>query len=410
MPTMTETEGRLRSTLQAVASTVPESEESTGDVAAVPSPLARPPGTGRNNEVRRRSPLLVFAASFIAVLLVGAVSILTDRNEPGEHVDRLVELGSSGDPEPVTTDRSPADGNSLEPSAAGVFWAQVLAGRVDTVSRMDTFGPDQPEPEARLTESRETDDPFGDGGSIVATVVTADGQVTVRAEYRGRGEAVDETALDAEIAKLTADGTVQHIDTIWHGYDMESALGGEGERAEYFLTGMEPGSTRLTVLTVWGRLEMDVDTNDPALLLDTNQLMGIATGVVGTSLDLTRNPDHPLSTVVEPLPEPADNDWVALDDDLWVASVSEGASDQLWVKSDIQDPTSAPSTDTRSLYVYAGSDFVVIVVGEPVPDTITVVWEDGSSDAVEPTWNTEVGMGIARFDDKAARVVSVDGP
>jgi len=417
MPTMTETEDRLRNTLHAVASSVHHSEEMTDEVARTASPAVIPPDNRREGRSRRRSPFLVFAASFLAVLLVGAVSVLTGGTRPGSDLDPPIEPNASTDPAPVTTVPSPADESSPststrpgEPSATAEFWAQTLAGWVDIVSRADTFGPDEPEPEARVTESRETGDPFGDGGSMVATVVSADGQLTVRAEYLGRDETIDEIDLETEIAELTADGTAQHVDTIWHTPDVDSEATDERVQAEYFLTEVKSGLARMTVLTVRGRLVVEVDTTDPALLFDKNQLMGIATGMNGTSLDLTWDPDHPLSTSVESLPEPTADDWVALDSDLWVASVQEGESDRLWVKTDTQDPTSANSTDTRSLYAYAGSDFVVIVVGEPVPEAITVTWDDGSTESVEPIWNTDLGMGFARFDNKAAQVVSVDGP
>jgi hypothetical protein len=205
------------------------------------------------------------------------------------------------------------------------------------------------------------------------------------------------------------------VDTIWHSPDTEPESTdpepwGEDVRAEYFITELAPGSTRVAVLTVWGRLVVEVDATDPSLLFTRDQQMGIAIGMNGTSLDLTWNPDHPLSTMVEPLPEPTDDAWIALDNDLWVASVDEGEGDRLWVKTDIQDPTSANSSDTRSLFAYAGSDFVVIVVGEPVPDAVTVTWDDGSTETVEPNWNTDLDMGFARFDNRAAQVVSVDGP
>lgn len=76
MPTMTETEDRLRDTLTAVASSVRDSDQATLDSAGPALPMATPPPPRRAGAARRR-PLLVFAASFIGVLLVGAVSVLT---------------------------------------------------------------------------------------------------------------------------------------------------------------------------------------------------------------------------------------------------------------------------------------------------------------------------------------------
>jgi len=49
-------------------------------------------------------------------------------------------------------------------------------------------------------------------------------------------------------------------------------------------------------------------------------------------------------------------------------------------------------------------------VGQPAPDAITVSWDDGSTESAEPTWKDDLDMGFARFDDKPAQLVSVDGP
>lgn len=416
MPTMTETEERLRATFHAVASSVHQSEHDAVDAPSAVSPTAIPPTPVQLRRARRRRPLLVFAASFLAVLMVGAISMLTGGTELGGDLDQPVEPGTSFDTVPATTipppgeESSPSTRQLVEPSATAEFWAQTLAGWVDTVSRMDTFGPDTPVPEALVVESSEIGDPLGEGGSMAATVVTADGQMTVRAEYRGRGEAVDEVALQAEIAELTADGTTEYVDTIWHSPDADPESTDSAVQAEYFLTELGSASTRVTVLTAMGRLVVEVEATDASLLFNQDQQIGIASGMSGTSLDLTWNPDHPLSTEVEPLPEPTADDWIALDNDLWVATVIEGERDRLWVKTDIQEPTPAPSADTRSLYAYAGSDFVVIIIGDPVPEAITVNWDDGSNETVEPTWNTELDMGFARFDNNESQVLSVDGP
>lgn len=77
MPTVTETEDRLRDTLTAVASSVRDSDSATPDFAGASLPMATAPARSRAGGTRRR-PLLVFAASFLGVLLVGAVSMLTN--------------------------------------------------------------------------------------------------------------------------------------------------------------------------------------------------------------------------------------------------------------------------------------------------------------------------------------------
>lgn len=77
MPTVTETEQLLRDTLNAVASSVSRSDDTAPDFAGASLPMATAPPRGRGGGTRRR-PLIVFAASFLGVLLVGAVSMLTN--------------------------------------------------------------------------------------------------------------------------------------------------------------------------------------------------------------------------------------------------------------------------------------------------------------------------------------------
>lgn len=406
MPTMIETEDRLRRTLHSVASSVQDSGEVTHDTTE--AGLIAPPATRAGGRFgRRRNPVLAFAAGFIAVVLFGAIGLLAGGTEPSGRLDQPGDLASSPDPTASAEESTPVSAEpSTEATATAEFWAQTLAHWVDTVSRTDKFGPDAPEPEARVIESLETADPFGSGGSMMATVVTASDQMTIRAEYVGRGSPIDENALQSEMAEMISDRTSELVDTIWHAPDGNS----ESVQADYFFTELGPGLTRVTVLTVLSRLEVDVETSDPALSFTLNQHLGIATGMTGTSLDLTWNPDHPLSTEVEPLSEPAADDWLALDADIWVAWVDEGESDRLWVKTDVQDPSPAPSTDTRSIYAFPGDDLVVIVVGDPVPDVVTVTWDDGSTESIQPTRNNDLDMGFARFDIGGREVASVEGP
>lgn len=77
MPTMTETEQRLRDTLIAVASSVRHSDEAAPDFAGASLPVATDRARSLAGGTRRR-PILVFAVSFLGVLLVGAVSVLTN--------------------------------------------------------------------------------------------------------------------------------------------------------------------------------------------------------------------------------------------------------------------------------------------------------------------------------------------
>jgi len=81
MPTLTETEDRLRRALEAVASSVDEPGQPCDQAAAASARSATQLAPGGLSGLRRRSPLLVFAASFLAVLAVGAISVLTMQTE-----------------------------------------------------------------------------------------------------------------------------------------------------------------------------------------------------------------------------------------------------------------------------------------------------------------------------------------
>jgi hypothetical protein len=81
MPTLTETEDRLRHTLHEVASSVHDADETTRHAARADVRIATPPTPSRVGRSRRRSPLLVFAASFLAVLAFGAIGILLGDTE-----------------------------------------------------------------------------------------------------------------------------------------------------------------------------------------------------------------------------------------------------------------------------------------------------------------------------------------
>lgn len=104
MPTLTETEDRLRHTLHAVASSLHDSDQAPHSVARTVAGSVTPLARGRKGRSRRRSPLLVFAASFLAVLAVGAISMLSSGTQPGGDLDRLVEPGVSNPVEEATPD------------------------------------------------------------------------------------------------------------------------------------------------------------------------------------------------------------------------------------------------------------------------------------------------------------------
>lgn len=372
--------------------------------AAMPT---RPVGHMR---VRHRRQQVAMSVAVGAVITAGflAVGQATDVG-PGQTPTEPPSVAATAPPAEDTTPDTTVP--VVEQSAVAEFWGGWLAISVDSVSKWGTYGPDQPEPEARVVESSSEGGPLADGGSLTATVVTAGEQLTVTAEFQSYMEVPDpQTALEREIATIEAAGSTEHVDTYWFGADPESKLADEGERTEFFLTELESGGQRLTALSALGQLVVDSEAADPAVQFDKDQLMGIASGMAGTAFELIWDPDHPLSLEVWEPPAPTDEQWIALDEDLWIAWVSEGDSERLWVKSDIQEPTAAAATDMRSLFAYAGDDFVVIVLGDPVPDAVTVTWEGGATDTGQVEWNDELDMGFVRFVDQGVRPVSVDGP
>jgi hypothetical protein len=363
--------------------------------------------TGRTPTSRRASPLLgvgtAVATAAVVLIVIGGVAILT-----GGGSDVASEGSASSSLGAGPTPTSPPTAQM----AVAEFWAETLALKVDTI-----FPGDSP---AQIIEYGETGDPRAGEGSLKATVASADEQLTFGVEYKGHATGEDrDSALQDEIADMRAAEDTRHIGTLTHTSDdargrSETSIGwsGTGYRvsAEYFLTESGSRSALVTVLTAPGRLVVQVEVTDPSLLPDVDRLRNIAIAMIGTALDLANDPDQPLSTDAEPRLAPTADQWTSLDDDIWVASVPEGEEDRLWVKTDTQEATPAPSTDTRSLHAYSGPDLVIIIVGQPVPNVVTVEWDDGTTESVEPDWNTELDMGIARFRARAAELVSVEGP
>jgi len=105
MPTLTETEDRLRRALEAVASSVNDSGQPSDQAAAASEPSATQLAPGGLSGLRRRSPLLVFVASFLAVLAVGAISVLTMQTESD------LEVGGPAGQAPIS---DPASGLGMD--------------------------------------------------------------------------------------------------------------------------------------------------------------------------------------------------------------------------------------------------------------------------------------------------------
>lgn len=336
-------------------------------------------------------PMLAVASGLVIVALFTIPAMLAG-------VGGQSSGGAAGDSaSPVVTVEPTAE------TAAAESWAETLVWWVDTIFPGDSA--------ARVTEYGETGDPMAGSGSLAATVTSADGQRTFAVEYQGYltgGER--DAALQEEISEMRSREDTRHMGTGTFSSDEESAVSGDGVEAEYFLTELQPQSALVTVLTGPGRLVVQVEVTDPSLLPDEDQLMAIATGMFGTAHDLRTEEGESLSADAEPQLAPTADQWASLDTDVWVASVQEGEQARLWVETDTQEATPAPSTDTRTLHAYAGSDLVIIIVGHPIPDVVTVEWDDGTIETIAPEWNEDLDMGIARFQARDAELVSVEGP
>jgi hypothetical protein len=335
-------------------------------------------------------PVLAVASGLVIVALFAVPAMLAGvgGQPPG---------GAGDSASPVVTSTPTAK------TAAAERWAETLVWWVDTIFPGDS--------KAQVTEYGETADLRAVNGSLEATVASADGQRIFAVEYQGYASGGDRDAvLQEEIAEMLAREDTRHIGTGTFSSDEESAVAGNGVEAEYFLTQSQPQSVLVTVLTAPGRLVVQVEVTDPSLLPDEDQLNAIATGMFGSAHDLRSEADESTSTGAEPQLGPTAEEWTLLDNNVWVASVQEGEQARLWVRTDTQQATPAPSTNTRTFHAYTGSDLVIIIVGHPIPDVVTVEWDDGTKEAVAPDWNQELDMGIARFEARDADLVSVEGP
>lgn len=349
--------------------------------------------TSRSPAEQRRGlsgPVLAVASGLVIVALFAIPAMLSG-------VGSQSPAGAGDSASPVVTSMTTAE------TAAAESWAETLVWWVDTIFPGDSA--------AQVTEYGEKGDLRAGSGSLVATVASADGQRIFAVEYQGYPTGGDrDAALQEEIAEMLAREDTRHIGTGTFSSDEESAVAGNGAEADYFLTQSQPQSALVTVLTAHGRLVVQVEVTDPSLLPDEDQLNAIATGMFGTAHDLRSEADESISSDAEPQLGPTAEEWTALDNNVWVASVQEGEQVRLWVRTDTQEAIPAPSTDTRTFHAYTGSDLVIIIVGHPIPDVVTVEWDDGTIESVAPDWNQELDMGTARFQARDAGLVSVDGP
>lgn len=294
---------------------------------------------------------------------------------------------------PETAPQQPKTEDIAQTATAG-FWAETLANWAGIIEA----GVLQEGLDADVIDYWESATPMAEGGSLGASVEATEAQLTLLADFRAfaEGEYRDDPSWQMEVAASKAQGVTTEVGTSFFT-----------DQATFFYTEANDGSRLVTVVTRIGLLMVRADALDPSRLPDMEELKAIATGMTGTAYDLVLHPDDRLPTTEVQSPRsPEDGQWIQLDNDVWIASVSEssdsGDNARIWVKTDTQQPTAAPSTDTRSLVARAGdSDLIVIVFdtpGEQLPESVTAQWSDGGSESGELVWNEDLGVGLARLE------------
>jgi hypothetical protein len=338
---------------------------------------------------RRRK---VVATTAVAAAVTGSlfgVGSLTagPSSELATGINATTTLSSATSP---TTSVASDDASQIVESA---FWAESFTGWVDQVGL-----------DATDVRHWASGSPVGEGGSVVAVVEDHEAQVSVLGEFRGfvEGEYRDDPSWEREVAGSTVEGVATDEGTM-------------------FYIETDAGSRRVSLVIPIGVILIQADGGDPSRLPSQESLEAIATRMTAIAYDLvtTTLDDELVATAVFEPAEPSPDQWIQLDTDVWIALVPEdddfGDTSRLWIKTDTQEPTPAPSTDTRSLVARAGdSDLIVVVFdgpGQARPDVVTAQWSDGSSESGEMVWAEEGGVGIARLEWRDdAELEMIEGP
>lgn len=325
---------------------------------------ASPAGSVAARHRRRRAGAVSAVVALIAGSLLG-LGLLT------EGATRDVARG-----EPVSTTTAGPTTTSSSPSAGEVVEAAVWA---------ETFLPSVVEVglDADSTEFHATMKSLAEGGWVWATARDDESGSTLTGVFRG-----------------FAPGEY-HDDEEWFRQIADSTLAGRtvGDGADRAILGTEAG---VIVIESSG---VSAGTAPDARSLDAlaNQMAFTAYQLMGLTPPQTQEQLEPTA--------PAEEDWIQIAPDIWIAFVPEddafGDQLRLWLKSDLVPPVSAPSTDTRSITLRAGSDEVVLVFGSPRSSGLTMVWQDGESKTVDLVWNHDVGVGIARTPYRDSGLVDV---
>jgi len=339
---------------------------------------------------RRKVVLTTAVAAVVTGSLLGVGSLTPGpASELATGINATTTLSSATSP---TTSVASDDASQIVESA---LWAESFAGWVDQVGL-----------DATDVDHWGSGSPVGEGGSVVAVVEDHEAQVSVLGEFQAfvEGEYRDDPSWEMEVAGSTVEGVATDEGTM-------------------FYVETDAGSRRVSLVIPIGLILIQADGGDPSRLPSQESLEAIATRMAAIAYDLvTTAPDDELvataATVFEPA-EPSPDQWIQLDTDVWIAFVPEdddfGDTSRLWIKTDTQEPTPAPSTDTRSLVARAGdSDLIVVVFDEPGqarPGVVTAQWSDGSSESGEMVWDEEGGVGRARLEWRDdAELEMIEGP
>jgi hypothetical protein len=360
---------------------------------------------------------MVAALSVMAVAVAASLlglGILTGDEPSRVATDMTPAVAITGPPD--TTPQQTEAEDTAQTDRAN-YWAEILAnwaGFIDSEVLQEGLT-------SEVIDYWETTTPMPEGGSLSATVDAADAQLTLEAEFQAlaEGEYREDPSWQTEVAASMADGVTTAMGT---SFFTDSPTDEQGVPATFFYTEATDGSRLVTAVSEFGLIVVRAEAVDPSRLPDKDRLNAIATGMTSTAYDLmfVFNPDDPLpSTEIQTPPSPTEGEWIQLDTDVWIASVTENSDDgentRVWIKTDTQPPTAAPSADTRSLLAKAGdSDLVVVVFdipGEPRPEIVTARWSDGRSEAGDLVWNEEQGIGLARLEwHEDAELEAIDGP
>lgn len=122
---------------------------------------------------------------------------------------------------------------------------------------------------------------------------------------------------------------------------------------------------------------------------------GIENALVGPTEATTREEEP--GTASEDV-EPRGDAWVPLADGVAFAWIPESPSvKRLWARSNVADPTPAPSTDTLTMFVAVDNDRTAMLINAAYehPSSVEAVLSDGTVVSINVSWdNPDIGVVI----------------